>query len=71
MHHATLGHGDAITLRTSIVEQLEKNVSQIEKGPLDDAVVRELEKLSGPTIEASKACGLFRGQRQDRGGFGR
>ena len=45
VHHSILGEEDAVILGASRVEQIEKNAAQIEKGPLDDALVRELDAL--------------------------
>ena len=55
VHHSKLGDGDAIIAGASKVEQLERNMAQIRKGPLDDAVVKDLMVLSDETMEASQS----------------
>lgn len=55
VYHSALREGDAIIAGASRVEQLERNMMQIRKGPLDEGMVGELEALSGKTKEASRS----------------
>lgn len=57
--HSALREGDAIIAGASRVEQLERNLAQIRKGPLDEGVVGELEALSRKTKEASRSIVEF------------
>ena len=45
VYHSILSDEDAIILGASKVHQIGKNTAQIKKGPLDDAVVKDLEGL--------------------------
>lgn len=59
VHNSQLQAGDAIILGASKVQQLEKNVAQIRKGPLQDDIVKDLEALSVKTFEASESIVRF------------
>ena len=45
VHHSILSDEDGVILGASKVHQLERNVAQIEKGPLDETVAKELDEL--------------------------
>jgi len=42
-YHSALGEGDGIILGASRLEQVRQNAEDVEKGPLPEAVVREIE----------------------------
>lgn len=54
VHHSILSEEDGVILGASKIHQLERNVAQIEKGPLDDAVTKQLNEL----WEGVKADGM-------------
>lgn len=45
VYHSILSDEDGIILGASKVHQIERNAAQIKKGPLEEGVVRELERL--------------------------
>jgi hypothetical protein len=45
VHHSMLSKEDAVILGASRIEQLEGNLKQIEKGPLEQRVVQQLDEL--------------------------
>lgn len=59
VHHSALGEGDGVIMGYGKIESLAKNMEMIRKGPLDDAVVRELEAWSGSAREASLSIVTF------------
>lgn len=53
MHHSQLNDGDAVILGASKVEQIEKSVQLLHKGPLEDHIVAQLNALN--TVELMTA----------------
>ena len=45
MHHSVLTAGDAVILGAKRVEQLESNVAECRKGPLDAEMLRAVEEM--------------------------
>lgn len=55
VYHSVLSDNDAVILGASKVHQIKRNTAQIQKGPLDGAVVKELDGL----WDAVKADGMY------------
>ncbi|KAF8923099.1 hypothetical protein BGZ58_003348 [Dissophora ornata] len=67
-HHSSLGSIDGIIIGASSIEQLEQNLTELEKGPLPDAMVRAFDEAWEHVKPAAEH--YYRGPEVPRASFG-
>ncbi|KAF7193737.1 Oxidoreductase sirO [Pseudocercospora fuligena] len=61
LHHSAMQDGDILILGASKVHQIENSLSKLQKGPLDEETVKQLDAINTPEVKeaAFKAVNLF------------